>query len=343
MTELEQEYNYTPLAKPLRITEHNWPEGTVPLVTIRCITYNHVNFIRDAIEGFLMQETTFPVEILIHDDASTDGTAEIVRDYEARYPWLIKAIYQTENQYSKGNKPGQFLRPLRRGKYIAMCEGDDYWTDPKKLEIQVGYLEENSTLDIAFHPAIQINQETAEKKIIGRYRTEDGVVPLSQIITKRYGMIPTASTCVRKEILNCLDDFMLANPYLTVGDIYLSIFGAKRGGAWYTNGIMSTYRSMATGSWNKRRSESLNSRTKHRATRIHSFLLLKKAFPEESAVAFDCANYDYLIRLLREDQLKIQQKLGYLIKYREFLYNRGFYKFITRKTISWLRKRDVHV
>ena len=109
MTELEQEYNYTPLAKPLRITEHNWPEGTVPLVSITCITYNHVNFIRDAIEGFLMQETTFPVEILIHDDASNDGTAEIVREYDARYPQLIKAIYQTENQYSRGKKSRDFI------------------------------------------------------------------------------------------------------------------------------------------------------------------------------------------------------------------------------------------
>ena len=159
MTELEQEYNYTPLAKPLRITEQHWPEGTVPLVSITCITYNHVNFIRDAIEGFLMQETTFPVEILIHDDASNDGTAEIVREYDARYPQLIKAIYQTENQYSKGNKPGQFLRPLQRGKYIALCEGDDYWTDPRKLEIQVGYLEDHPECVISGHDAFIVDQQ----------------------------------------------------------------------------------------------------------------------------------------------------------------------------------------
>lgn len=158
MTELEQEYNYTPLDKPLRITEHNWPEGTVPLVSITCTTYNHVNFIRDAIECFLMQETTFPVEILIHDDASPDGTAEIVRDYEARYPQLIKVIYQTENQFSKGNKPFQILRPLQCGKYIAFCEGDDYWTDSKKLEIQVGYLEDHSECVISGHSVISINE-----------------------------------------------------------------------------------------------------------------------------------------------------------------------------------------
>jgi glycosyltransferase involved in cell wall biosynthesis len=97
MTDSTTEYQYTPLPRPVRITEHQWPEGTVPLVTITCVTYQHVNFIRDAIEGFLMQETTFPVEILIHDDASTDGTADIVREYEAKYPHLIKPIYQMEN------------------------------------------------------------------------------------------------------------------------------------------------------------------------------------------------------------------------------------------------------
>jgi glycosyltransferase involved in cell wall biosynthesis len=151
MTDLDQEYNYTPLAKPLRITEHNWPDCTVPLVSIRCVTYNHVHFIRDAIEGFLMQETTFPVEILIHDDASTDGTADIVREYEAKYPQLIRPIYQTENQYSQGNKASQIMRALQRGKYIAVCEGDDYWADPKKLQIQVSYLEAHPECVISGH------------------------------------------------------------------------------------------------------------------------------------------------------------------------------------------------
>lgn len=128
---------------PLRITEHRWPEDTQPLVSISCITYNHEHFIRDAIEGFLMQETTFPVEILIHDDASTDNTATIVKEYENRHPSLISPIYQTENQYSKGLNPGYNNRGRAKGKYIALCEGDDYWTDPLKLQKQVEFLEAN--------------------------------------------------------------------------------------------------------------------------------------------------------------------------------------------------------
>jgi len=104
------------------------------VVSISCITYNHAPYIRQCLDGFVMQKTTFPFEILIHDDASTYGTPDIIREYEAKYPGLIKPIYQTENQHSKGVKISQtFNWPRARGKDIALCEGDDYWTDPYKL------------------------------------------------------------------------------------------------------------------------------------------------------------------------------------------------------------------
>lgn len=116
-------------------------EDKIPLVSICCLTYNHVEYIRDAIESFLMQKTTFPIEILIYDDASTDGTAEIIREYEKKYPNLIFPIYQQENQWSKGNSPGIINRQRAKGKYLAYCEGDDYWTDSFKLQKQVDFLE----------------------------------------------------------------------------------------------------------------------------------------------------------------------------------------------------------
>ena len=116
-----------------------------PLVAIRCITYNHEPYIRDALNGFVMQKTNFPFVAIVHDDASTDGTAEIIREYAAKYPNIIKPIFETENQYSKHD--GSISRIMaeaqeRSGaKYIAMCEGDDYWTDPNKLQKQVDFLE----------------------------------------------------------------------------------------------------------------------------------------------------------------------------------------------------------
>ena len=122
----------------------NW-QGNQPIVSICCITYNHESYIEAALNGFLMQETNFPFEIVIHDDASTDNTARIIKEYEKKYPHIINPIYQIENQKSKyksGMNP-RFNYPRAKGKYIALCEGDDYWIDPYKLQTQVDFLEKN--------------------------------------------------------------------------------------------------------------------------------------------------------------------------------------------------------
>ena len=123
-------------------------ELKTPLVSIICLTYNQAQYIRKTLEGFVMQKTNFPIEILIHDDASTDETADIIREYENKYPQIIKPIYQQENQYSKKVAIGAtYIYPKVKGKYIALCEGDDYWIDPLKLQKQVDFLE--SHLDYA--------------------------------------------------------------------------------------------------------------------------------------------------------------------------------------------------
>lgn len=130
------------------------PNSAKPLVAIRCITYNHEPYIRDALEGFVMQKTDFPFVAIVHDDASTDKTADIIREYAAKYPDIIKPIYETENQYSKpGNPLGKLMNAavLATGaKYIALCEGDDYWTDPLKLQKQVDFLESHPECALIF-------------------------------------------------------------------------------------------------------------------------------------------------------------------------------------------------
>ena len=125
-----------------------------PLVSICCLTYNHAPFIRKCLDGFLMQETSFPVEILIHDDASTDGTDDIVREYAEKYPEKIFPLFETENKYSngyKGRMDTTFNYSRARGKYIASCEGDDYWTDPLKLQKQVDFMESHPDYSVCFH------------------------------------------------------------------------------------------------------------------------------------------------------------------------------------------------
>ncbi len=134
------------------------------VVSVCVITYNHCNYIRQCLDCILMQQVDFPIEIIINDDCSTDGTAEIVKEYEKNHPELFRATYQTENQYSKGVR-GMFARfcfPKARGKYIALCEGDDYWTDPLKLQKQVDFLEENSGYVMCSHECNSYIQSSGE-------------------------------------------------------------------------------------------------------------------------------------------------------------------------------------
>lgn len=121
----------------------NW-KSTDILLSVNTMTYNHEKYIAQCIEGILMQKTNFAFELLIHDDASTDNTAAIIKEYEKKYPNIIKPIYQTENKWSKGIKiSATYQYPRAKGKYIAVCEGDDYWIDENKLQMQVDFLENN--------------------------------------------------------------------------------------------------------------------------------------------------------------------------------------------------------
>ena len=134
-----------------------------PLVVIKCLVYNHEPYLRDCLEGFVMQQTNFPFVAIVHDDASTDGSAAIIREYEEKYPDIIKPIYETENQYSK--RDGSLMRIMNTAidatgaKYVAMCEGDDYWTDPLKLQKQVDFMEVHSEYSITGHRYKIYNQE----------------------------------------------------------------------------------------------------------------------------------------------------------------------------------------
>ena len=155
-----------------------------PLVSICCITYNHAQFIRKCLDGFLMQQTDFPIEILIHDDCSTDGTTEIIREYEAKYPELIFPLYEEENQYQHGKAAEIDFYNYRRarGKYIAYCEGDDYWTDPLKLQKQVDFMETNPEYSVCFHDCQKYDVRTgafSETKFFISNSTKDAGIDVT--------------------------------------------------------------------------------------------------------------------------------------------------------------------
>lgn len=206
-------------------------------VSICCLTYNHEAYIRECLESFLMQKTDFDFEILIHDDASSDNTANIIKEYEERYPKLVKPIYQTENQFSKGNKPSfKFNFPRARGKYIAMCEGDDYWTDPLKLQKQVDFLEKNQNYMACFTNAKIISEITGEERSYLEFE-ENKSYSIEAIIQKGGGLFPTASLMFRNEI-----DYPDFSSQFKSGDRLLSLLLAEKGDFFLLNEVTCVYR-----------------------------------------------------------------------------------------------------
>ena len=139
------------------------------MVSIWCMTYNHEPFIRQCLDGFIMQKTNFRFEAVVHDDASTDGTAAIVREYAEKYPNIIKPIFESENQYSKHDGSlDRIMDETCTGKYIAICEGDDYWIDPLKLQKQVDFLEKNPDYSLCF---TDVKNYYSENKKEGEYQS----------------------------------------------------------------------------------------------------------------------------------------------------------------------------
>lgn len=230
------------------------------MVSVICNAYNHEKYIADALKSFVMQKTNFPFEVLVHDDASTDGTADIIREYEKKYPEIIKPIYQTENQYSKKQQIVSKIQYGRvSGKYIAFCEGDDYWTDSLKLQKQFDAMEAHPEVDMCAHAANVIDAVT-NKKI---YRVMPGrkncIFNLSDVILGGGGFVATNSLFYRRELLNDLPEF---RRFLML-DYTLQMHGAMRGGMLYLKDNMSVYRSAVKNSWTDRMNKDKQSLKKH--------------------------------------------------------------------------------
>ena len=209
------------------------------LVSIFCQTYNHEPYIRQCIEGFLMQKTDFSFEVLVHDDASTDQTADIIREYEIKYPGIIKPIYQTENQFSKGISISiTFQYPRAKGKYIAFCEGDDYWIDPLKLQKQVDILEKYENVGLVYSKArcFQQNINKFRKESIGNQYCSFRNLIL-------FNSIPSLSTCYRKDIYsNYLKDIHPEKIKWVMGDYPTWLYFALHSNVKFINEIQGVYR-----------------------------------------------------------------------------------------------------
>jgi glycosyltransferase involved in cell wall biosynthesis len=237
-----------------------------PLVSISCITYNHKNYIRECLDGFLMQKTTFPFEIIIHDDCSTDGTREIIEEYAAKYPDIIFPMFQTENQYSKGVRSMmvRFNFTRCKGKYIALCEGDDYWTDSFKLQKQVDFLEKNSDFSICFHNLKVYNEIDATTDKVA-CKNQKSVLDIIDLAT-RGNFIHTPSV-VFKMPEDGLPSWFINLP---IGDYPLHLFNAQFGKIKYIDEVMGVYRIHAGGTWGHMPKEKLSERWIEMLTKIEN-------------------------------------------------------------------------
>lgn len=221
-----------------------WKERGKPLVSIVCATYQHKNFIRDALNSFLMQKTSFPFEIIVRDDASTDGTKEIVEEYAELYSNIIKPIFERENQYSKGVRPLRITMAAAKGEFIAFCEGDDYWCDDAKLEKQIGIMRSQSECVVTYHDAIHLSTATDAKP---KFRLhDDGRKGFTSEQLLQYSYMPTLTLCFKNVIGNMPDE----HSKVKNGDTFLISLLGQYGSAVYVPDIKpAMYREHDGGIW----------------------------------------------------------------------------------------------
>ena len=223
-------------------------------VSIVCLAYNAEKYIAQCLEGFLKQNCNFKYEIFVHDDASTDNTASIIQKYEKKYPESIHAIYQKENQYSKGVRIDyKYIYPYVKGKYIALCEGDDFWRDENKLQKQYDALEIHPECHMCIHRVQAVYEDGIKKDMqYPNFRLNTGVIESKDFIdyncTNDY-VFQTSSYFMLKE-----DEFEFQNEnpifkqVSATGDLARMFYFATRGDIFYIDDIMSSYRHGSTSS-----------------------------------------------------------------------------------------------
>ena len=226
----------------------NTRNNELPLiVTIQCLVYNHESFLRQCLDGFVMQKTSFRFEVIVHDDASTDGSAAIIREYADKYPEIIKPIFETENLYSK--RDGSLRRVMyrnTRGKYVAICEGDDYWTDPYKLQKQVDFLESHPDYVMCSH---RFNQYIEDKKLLEEDDDKDfqgADYDLKNLIGGKW-LTQTLTLMFRRSAL----DLQHFESYGMSMDIILLYELLRNGKGYCLPDIMAVYRYHGGGVWSE--------------------------------------------------------------------------------------------
>ena len=300
-------------------------------VSVYCLAYNHGRYIAQALEGFVKQKTTFHYEVIVHDDASSDNTAKVIAEYASRYPDIIKPVYQRENQYSKGvSILDQFIEPiLNSKKYYAICEGDDYWIDENKLQIQYDYMENHENCSMCVHNTKKIAEDGNDLHLVFNTSATDTEYSTEEIIKAGGGgLFHTSSFFWRKKYgLSVPDSFKIKG----IGDYTRAIYLSTVGDIYYFGKVMSAYRIGSVNSWMKSTTGNTDKMTHHIELIVAGLERMNQYTERNYNEAFNLAIAQNKFRLceIKRDYKNIFRDPVLLSVYKE--------KSLTQKLKIWLK------
>ena len=246
-------------------------------VSICCITYNQEKYIRQAIESFLNQKTNFNYEVVIHDDASTDNTVNILKEYKEKYPEKIVLILETENQYAKNpNSVLEIVFKKARGKYIALCEGDDYYCDENKISNQYQIMK-TGKYSLCSHNTQVVDENKKPIEVISPY--QKNVITISDFLKTRKSMHTSSLFFAKKDILNLPQYFKDS----LVGDLPLKLDLLSKGNCYHINEVYSCYRFYVPNSWNTKQQKNNSIKSQNFISEINTY----KKFNKETNYKYD--------------------------------------------------------
>lgn len=294
------------------MTSKNIQDNNHPLLTVVCMVYNHQKHLKECLDGFVMQITNFPFQVLVHDDCSTDNSRKIIEEYAEKYSHIIKPLIEHENQYSKHD--GSLRKSVEkyiRGKYVALCEGDDFWTDPFKLQKQVDFMENHPECSLCFHRVNLLYEGNTSNNLKSSRiynHIKEGYYTGDEIIRK--WTVPTCSAIMRTV-------HYLARPYdkgFAVGDNVMWLNSCKYGKAYCMNDIMATYRRNTAG-WTLATYKGSKEKIVHAYERYYQHLnLLQKYFPGIADDGIKENKLTYLARIFQIYFFKLNKCTFHIFK-----------------------------